>query len=71
MTNKIQATAALMITLVMASCGNNEEPKKTIAPVAATKSNTMTLQPRQISGSLQLPGVMQPLCSCFRKSVVL
>ena len=56
----IRKMVIMVLVIVLASCGNNEEPKKAIVPAAAPAYKTMTLQPRQISGNVQLPGVMQP-----------
>ena len=57
---KIFQIPAVILTIVsIASCGNNEERVNTAAP-AAPAYNTMVLQPHQISGDVQLPGVMQP-----------
>jgi len=55
-----QILASLVITIIFTSCGDKEDTKKTAAPPAAIKYNTMLLSPRQISGNVQLPGVMQP-----------
>jgi len=51
--------AILAATMIAASCGNKEEKKPEVKAVAPTYT-TMSLQPRQISGDVQLPGVMQP-----------
>ncbi len=59
MNNKFKVSTAMLITILIASCGSNEENKKPVA-VTAVKYNTMELQPKQISGNVQLPGVMQP-----------
>ncbi len=60
MANKFLIITTVGITVIFASCGNNEEPKKTAAPPPAPVYKTMTLQLREISGNVQLPGVMQP-----------
>lgn len=52
------ATATAMI-IFLASCDNKEKPKSQ-KQAAATIYKTMVLQPRQISGDVRLPGVMQP-----------
>ena len=54
-----QIAAAGILLLTVVSCGNKEEDKKTPAQQAVIYK-TMTLQPRKISGNVQLPGVMQP-----------
>ncbi len=61
MNHRIQIFAVLAIIIFFASCGDKEENKKTTAPPVATATyKTMILQPRLISGNVQLPGVMQP-----------
>lgn len=57
---KILNITAVFATLIFASCGNNEEKPKTTAPAAGPGYKVMLLQPHQISGDVQLPGVMQP-----------
>ena len=49
-----------MFVALLASCGNNEEPKKVATPAAVPQYRTMAIQPRPIAGNVQLPGVMQP-----------
>ena len=56
----VQIIASLIITAIFASCGNKEESKKTETPAVTVAYTTMKLEPRQISGNVQLPGVMQP-----------
>lgn len=59
MKNVFQCIAAFLFIIVIASCSNTQEVKKDeAAPPPAYK--TMALQTRQISGNVQLPGVMQP-----------
>ncbi len=60
MAKKNKIIAAFGITIILSSCGNKEVDKKVADHPAAHIYNTMVLQPRQISGSVQLPGVMQP-----------
>ena len=55
-----QLSAFLFIIIVLISCGDNEENKKAAPPQVAAAFKTMALQQRQISGNVQLPGVMQP-----------
>ncbi len=54
-----QIAAAGVLLLTVVSCGNKEEDKKAVVQQAVIY-RTMTLQPRKISGNVQLPGVMQP-----------
>ena len=60
MKNRLQIILALVTTVIFTSCGDKEDNKKTTVAPVATTYKTMTLQPRQISGNVQLPGVMQP-----------
>ena len=60
MKNKIQIIATLGIIISLASCGNKDEDKKIPDQVVEKKYSTMQLQTRQISGNVQLPGVMLP-----------
>lgn len=60
MRNIIQIMAVCGFMLILASCGNNEEPKKAAAPPSVPAYKTITLASRPISGNVQLPGVMQP-----------
>ena len=60
MSNKIQLIAMAAFLIVLASCGDNDEPAKIPDKPIEQKYTTMPLQPRQISGNVQLPGVMQP-----------
>ena len=53
-----QITSLIAATLILASCGQKEEPKKEVKE--ATAYHTMPLQPHAISGNVQLPGVLQP-----------
>jgi membrane fusion protein (multidrug efflux system) len=55
-----RVTAVLIITIIISSCGNTDENKKATAQPTVVTYNMMALQPRQISGDVQLPGVMQP-----------
>lgn len=59
MKNILQIFTAITIAIILASCGDKEE-KKTAAQPAASSYKTMALQPRKISGNVQLPGVLQP-----------
>ncbi len=59
---KIQIAITLLIIIFFASCGEKKTETKDTAgaqPAAGTYK-TMELQPRKISGNVQLPGVMQP-----------
>ena len=56
---KMQLAAILATTVITASCGTKEE-KKPEAKATTPTYATMQLQPRRISGDVQLPGVMQP-----------
>jgi membrane fusion protein, multidrug efflux system len=49
-----------IIIICCSSCSNHEEDKKAAPPPPAVTYKTMVLQTRQITGSVQLPGVMQP-----------
>ena len=49
-----------MVMIIFASCENKEDNKAKALPPVAKVYKTMQLQPRQISGDVQLPGVMQP-----------
>jgi RND family efflux transporter MFP subunit len=55
-----QVSFILFAILTITSCGEKEEKKAAPPPVATATYKTMTLQPHQISGNVQLPGVMQP-----------
>ena len=55
----MQLAAVLATTIIAASCGNKEE-KKPEVKAARPIYTTMQLQPRQICGNVQLPGVIQP-----------
>jgi membrane fusion protein, multidrug efflux system len=57
MSNQIKIICALSIVLM--SCGENIEEKRTVA-VVVENYKTMQLAQRPISGNVQLPGVMQP-----------
>jgi RND family efflux transporter MFP subunit len=59
MNYKMKLCAILATTMIAASCGNKEEKKPEVKAAAPTYT-TMPLQPRRISGDVQLPGVMQP-----------
>ena len=59
MNYKMQLAAILATTVIAASCGTKEE-KKPEAKATTPTYATMQLQPRRISGDVQLPGVMQP-----------
>ncbi len=60
MRNQIQLIAVSGIIIMLASCGNKDADTKIPDSPAVIKYNTMGLQARQISGNMQLPGVMQP-----------
>ena len=60
MINKKQLIATLGIITFLASCGNSDENNKIPDKQVAKKYTTMVLQTQQISGNVQLPGVMQP-----------
>ena len=63
MTYRNQIFVIAVIAIIISSCGNaneNKEDKKATGAVATTGYKTMELEPRQISGNVQLPGVMQP-----------
>ena len=61
MKNKIQIAITLFVAIFFASCGEKKaEPKDAAANHPAVTYKTMELQPRKISGNVQLPGVMQP-----------
>jgi len=55
-----QIATFLVITLIVASCGDSNENKKAVALPQAAAYKTMALESRPISGNVQLPGVMQP-----------
>ena len=55
-----QLSIVLFVILAITSCSDKEEPKKAAATSVEANFRTMALQPRQISGNVQLPGVMQP-----------
>lgn len=59
MNNLMKQVTIFILIITVASCGEKEEAKKTEAPQMAT-CKTMFVQQRQISGNVQLPGVMQP-----------
>ncbi len=54
-----QLTAAIVIAIIAASCDQTIPKKKVVDAPPGKAFNTMQLQPRQISGNVQLPGVMQ------------
>jgi membrane fusion protein, multidrug efflux system len=60
MIKRFRTATILIITVIISSCGNTEENKQPAKQDAAATYTTMTLHPRQISGNVQLPGVMQP-----------
>lgn len=60
MNYKMKLCAILAATMIAASCGNKEEKKPEAKAPATPAYTTMSLQPRQISGNVQLPGIMQP-----------
>ena len=55
----LSITTVLCIALFISSCGHDDEQPKTVK-VSSPFYNTMSLQPREISCTVQLPGVMQP-----------
>ncbi|MFI5195555.1 MAG: efflux RND transporter periplasmic adaptor subunit [Chitinophagales bacterium] len=55
-----QLSIVLFVILTITSCSYKEEPKKATTTPVAANFKTMVLLPRQISGNVQLPGVMQP-----------
>jgi membrane fusion protein, multidrug efflux system len=59
MNNIIRSIIAITLVAVLASCGGKEE-KKAVSENKAPAYTMMALQPRQMNGDLQLPGVMQP-----------
>ncbi len=59
-TSRFQFITTLGIIALFCSCGSKEEDKKNSAAPEKKTYATMALQMRQISGNVQLPGVMQP-----------
>jgi membrane fusion protein, multidrug efflux system len=60
MNNISRICTFLLLTIIFASCGEQEVKTKSAATVQATVYKIMPLQPTRISGKVQLPGVMQP-----------
>jgi RND family efflux transporter MFP subunit len=60
MRKNIQIIVATGVIIFLASCGGQDADKKIPDHPVEIKYATMALQPRQISGNVQLPGVMQP-----------
>jgi RND family efflux transporter MFP subunit len=58
MKNKISIPAAAILIIAFASCSHKDEEHKTPPPKKVYKA--MAVQMREISGNVQLPGLMQP-----------
>jgi membrane fusion protein, multidrug efflux system len=60
MNNILKQISIIILLITIASCGEKDEAKKPEQPKEAATFKTTFVQQRQISGNVQLPGVLQP-----------